>query len=268
MTDSVAMITLAIAWPTIASLGTAAGTLVLAFATFASVRSANRSTRIAEIALREQRRPLLAPSRLEDPTQKIMFVEGHWVRVQGNRGVAESEHGNIYLVLSLRNVGSGIAVCQGWTVTAGQLTTRAAPQHAPLESFKTQTRDLFIAAGDVGVWQGAIRNHDDPDFRAVAEAIESGEPLSLEILYSDQVGAQRTVSRFGLTPWPDDTWFLQGSRHWFLEGPTPRDLEAAAARAEEIIREQSSQDPHPPDELMRPRARSEPDYSSSTSPES
>ena len=61
-------------------LATAAGTLVLAIATFSAVRSSNRSARIAEVALQEQRRPLLAPSRLEDPKQTIMFLEGNWVR--------------------------------------------------------------------------------------------------------------------------------------------------------------------------------------------
>jgi hypothetical protein len=258
------MVPLATDWPTtIASLATAGGTLVLAIATFASVRSANRSARISEIALQEQRRPLLAPSRLEDPTQKIMFVEEEWFPAKGSRGVAELRNGNVYLVLSLRNVGSGIAVCQGWTVTAGQLTNRAAPQHAPLESFRTQTRDLFIAGGDVGVWQGAIRNHEDPDYAPVAEAIANDQAISIEILYSDQVGGQRTVSRFGLTPWPDETWYLQGSRHWFLEGPAPRDLAAAARRAEEIIREQEAGGARSPGGVAGPVGRSETDYSSS-----
>ena len=44
-------------WVTISSLGTAGGTLVLAGATFSAVRSANRSARIAEQGLQEQRRP-------------------------------------------------------------------------------------------------------------------------------------------------------------------------------------------------------------------
>ena len=246
------MVPLATDWATISSLATAGGTLVLAVATFASVRSANRSARLAEVALREQRRPLLAPSRLEDPTQKIMFVEEHWVRAQGSRGEAEYQNGNIYLVLSLRNVGSGIAVCQGWTATAGLLTTRAAPQHAPIEAFRTQTRDLFIAGGDLGVWQGAIRNHDDPDYAGLVEAIENRQPISIELLYSDQVGDQRTISRFGLSQWPDDTWFLAGSRHWFLDGPTPRDQEAALARAEEILREQAASEARALEELTPP----------------
>src|SRR6476619_6889645 len=53
-------------WTTIASLATAGGTLVLAFATFAAVRSSNRSARLAEYAMQIGIRPLLLPSRLED----------------------------------------------------------------------------------------------------------------------------------------------------------------------------------------------------------
>src|SRR5437588_1548525 len=97
-------------WSDAPNLATGVGTLVLAVATFASVRSANRSARVAEQALQEQRRPILAPSRLEDPLQKIMFVDNHWVRAEGSRGVAEFIDGSVYLALSLRNVGAGIGV--------------------------------------------------------------------------------------------------------------------------------------------------------------
>src|SRR5579884_3903909 len=142
------MLVLAVSWTEISSLATGAGTLVLAVATFASVRSANRSARIAEIALQEQRRPVLAPSRLEDPMQKIMFVDNHWVRAEGSRGVAEHMDGRVYLALSMRNVGAGIAVCQGWAVRSGLATSRAAPVHTPEAEFRAQTRDLYIAAGD------------------------------------------------------------------------------------------------------------------------
>lgn len=261
------MVPVAIDAPTIASLATAGGTLVLAVATFASVRSANRSARIAEIALQEQRRPLLAPSRLEDPTQKIMFVEQHWLKADGSRGAAEYVRGNVYLALSLRNVGSGIAVCQGWVASAGRATLRAAPRPSAIDAFRTQTRDLFIAAGDIGMWQGAIRDHDDPDHAALVQAIENREPITIEILYSDQVGGQRTISRFGLSRWPDETWFVAGIRHWFLDGPGPRDEEALLARAEQIMRERASAEPHPDDEFAG-RVAAQGDAGYSSSPES
>ena len=84
------MFVLATDWSTISSLVTGAGTLVLAVATFAAVRSANRSARIAETALQEQRRPVLAQSRFDDPLQKLMFVDEHWITAAGGRGVPPS----------------------------------------------------------------------------------------------------------------------------------------------------------------------------------
>src|SRR5690349_5303278 len=127
------MALLGVDWTTVASLATAGGTLVLAAATFAAVRSSNRSARIAEAALQEQRRPLLAPSRLEDPKQKIMFMEGHWVSASGGRAAVEHVDGIVYLAISLRNVGSGIAVCQGWAVVPGLGTTSNVPTHTSVE---------------------------------------------------------------------------------------------------------------------------------------
>jgi len=47
-------------WTTVASLATAAGTLVLAVATFAAVRSANQAARTAEHSLLANLRPLFA----------------------------------------------------------------------------------------------------------------------------------------------------------------------------------------------------------------
>jgi hypothetical protein len=51
---------------TIASLSTAGGTLVLAVATFSSVRASQRSARIAEQALQIGLRPVLAPTNTDD----------------------------------------------------------------------------------------------------------------------------------------------------------------------------------------------------------
>jgi len=218
-------------WSTISSLLTGAGTLVLAVATFAAVRSSNRSARIAEAALQEQRRPVLAPSRLDDPAQKIMFVDGHWVRAEGGRAAVEHVDGSVYLAISLRNVGSGIGVCQGWTVAPGLGSTTNRPTHAPEAEFHVQTRDLYVPSGDIGIWQGALRNPEDPVRAAVAAAIEAGETISVELLYTDQVGLQRTITRFGLIP-TGDSWLASMTRHWYLDwdGPRPeRDVLAAAA---------------------------------------
>ncbi len=230
------MVPLATDWATISALATGAGTLVLAIATFASVRSSNRSARIAEAALQEQRRPLLVPSRLEDPAQKIMFVDQHWVRATGGHAAAESIDGNVYLAASLRNAGSGIGVCQGWTVTAGLMYSGSAPTHAPEEDFHSQSRDLYVPAGDIGMWQGALRNPDDPRRAAVAAAIEVHEPLTLELLYSDLIGQQRTITRFSVVP-TAETWLLSVTRHWYLDWDGPRAERDVAAAAEATLRD-------------------------------
>src|SRR6476469_10891891 len=73
-------------WVTISSLATAGGTLVLALATFASVRSANRSARIAEESLLASVRPLLMPSRADDAPLTVGFADNHWVKVPGGSG--------------------------------------------------------------------------------------------------------------------------------------------------------------------------------------
>ena len=103
-------------WATVASFATAFGTLVLAIATFASIRSANRSARVAEAAFRANLRPVLVTSRLDDPVQKIRWMDNHWARLDGAQGIVQVVDGNIYLAISLRNAGSGLAVAIGWAV--------------------------------------------------------------------------------------------------------------------------------------------------------
>jgi hypothetical protein len=244
---------LATDWATISALVTGFGTLVLAIATFAAVRSSNRSARIAEAALQEQRRPVLAPSRFDDPLQKIMFVEGHWIRAEGGRGAAEHIDGAVFLGISLRNVGSGMAVCQAWTITPGPATSGTLTGHAPLDEFRLQTRDLYVPAGDVGMWQGALRDPEGALRAAVARAIEAREPLSIELLYTDQVGAQRTITRFGLTP-TGDTWLASVNRHWYLDWDGPRPDSLVQAASEAVLREREAAEQRMAERAQQPVA--------------
>jgi hypothetical protein len=232
------MLALAIAWATLSSLATALGTLVLALATFAAVRSSNRSALIAEVALQEQRRPILVPSRLDDPEQKLTFVDGHWLKAEGGYASADLVNGNVYLAISLRNVGNGIGVCQGWAVRAGHTLTSQLPTHMPDEEFHMQSRDLYIAGGDIGMWQGALRNPADPLRAALAAAIEDDAPITIELLYSDLTGRQRAITRFGLLPPAAtserrDRRYTAMSRLWFLDisGPRPDSEELSSAIA-------------------------------------
>jgi hypothetical protein len=105
-------------WATASALATGAGTLVLAVATFGSVKSANRSARVAERALMAGQRPLLVPSRLEDPPVKVGFMDDRWLLVPGGQGADEVTAEAVYLAISVRNVGTGIAVLHGWRFRA------------------------------------------------------------------------------------------------------------------------------------------------------
>src|SRR2546430_10035856 len=140
------MLPFAVDWPTIASLATAGGTLVLAAATFSSVRSGQRSTRIAErsTALAERSlllglRPVLAPSRVTDPREVVRFGDGRLVTVQEGMAAVERDGESYYLVIPLRNVGSGLAVLQAWRLAPSE--PRPDSPHAdPTEQDRKSTR--------------------------------------------------------------------------------------------------------------------------------
>ncbi len=70
----------------------------------------------------------------------------------------------------------------------------------------------------------------------VAEAIEAHEPLTLELLYSDQIGQQRTITRFSVMP-TGETWLLSVTRHWYLDWDGPRPERDVAAATETVLRD-------------------------------
>jgi hypothetical protein len=76
------------------------------------------------------------------------------------------------------------------------------------------------------LWQGALRDTNDPSHGEVADAVRRREPVAVELLYSDQVGAQRTISRFSLIPFAQEDdevrWIVSGTRHWYLDRAGPR----------------------------------------------
>jgi hypothetical protein len=211
-------------WTTISSLATAGATLALAVATFASVRSANQAARTAERALEARLRPVLLSSRLEDPPQKVTWVDEYKATIGGGRGVADvGADGTVYLAMSVRNVGAGMAVLHGWwprpEVIAG---VRANLQHEDPERFRRLTRDLYVPPGDIGFFQGAVRDADDPVRGGLPEAIGARRRFGIDVLYGDHEGGQRTISSFTLTPVTDGSWLCTVARHWNLDRPDPR----------------------------------------------
>lgn len=210
-------------WVTISQVATAGGTLVLAVATFSSVRAGRRSTELSERALLAAQRPLLMPSLESDEEERVRFGDGHIVRVPGHGGLLEQDPdtGNLYMVMSVRNGGAGFAVIQGWRVTVAPASA-GAPQ-PDLDSFRAHTRDLYVPAGGTGFWQGAVRDPADPAHQPLTAAVRGGQRVMVDLLYGDADGAQRTITRFGIST-PDDPEGPRAEvlRVWRVDGPDPR----------------------------------------------
>jgi hypothetical protein len=207
-------------WVTISSLATAGGTLVLAVATFSSVRSANRSARAAERSLLAGVRPILIPSRDDDSAERVRFGDGVVVTVPGHGAAIALENDRVYLALALRNGGTGLAVIHGWTAQVRERTNSAMPE---LDAFRRQQRDLYIPAGETGFWQGAVRDRDDPLYATLRRAASERERVMVDVLYGDHEGGQRTIARFSITDDPD----VEGERaevlrYWNVDTQDPR----------------------------------------------
>jgi hypothetical protein len=162
-------------------------------------------------------------SRLEDQVQKIRWGDDHWAMLAGSQATVELVDGNVYLALSLRNLGAGLAVPIGWYVHTD--STRADMPHPEPDQFRMQLRDLFIAGHDLGFWQAAIRDAGDPNYGALTSRVRDTEQFTVDLLYGDEEGGQRTITRFQMVPVVRDEqtrWFPSTVRHWNLDRPDPR----------------------------------------------
>jgi len=202
---------------------------VLAGVTVASVRSANRAARVAEQSLLAGQRPLLVASRAEDPALRAGFQDGVWFNVPGGEGAASATDQADYFVISVRNVGTGIAVLHGWHLIPELVLERSAHvTPPPLEDFTTLTRDLYVAPGDIGFWQGSFRDSRSDGYLEARRAVEALQTIGVDILYGDFEGGQRVISRFMLTPKEIDggvRWFASVGRHWNVDRADPRERE-------------------------------------------
>jgi hypothetical protein len=215
-------------WATVASLATALGTLVLAVATFSAIKSANRSAKVAERALLAGLRPLLIPTRREDAELKVNFGDSKWLHlpaggasaeIGGGDGTMGPADGVVYLGFPLRNAGTGIAVLQGWKFYPDWHRTEQPPDP---DDFHLQNRDLYVPAGDIGFWQAAFRDENDPRYAEARKVVESHQPWTVELLYGDYEVGERVITRFTALPIGDDDWIASSSRHWNIDRPDPR----------------------------------------------
>src|SRR5262245_60580272 len=165
-------------------------------------------------------RPLLMPSRLDDPEQKVGFADDKWLKARGGQAAVLVEPQAIYLAMGLRNVGTGIAVLHGWHFIPERLLENTTP--TPLEDFTRLNRDLYVPAGDVGFWQGTFRDPSSPAYEAAAGALRARQPVMIDLLYGDHEGGQRVITRFSLVPHPNGDWIATAGRYWNVDREDPR----------------------------------------------
>ena len=158
---------------TIASLATAGGTLVLAVATFTSTRSANRSARIAERALDLNLRPVLIPAHEWDAAERVTFHD-EIVQLRGGFATVEERDGQPLLRRAApqrrrRDRRVDVVARRGRPERARRSSLDGARLPDLEHASSQQQRSLYVPAGDVGYWQGAIREGDTD--RGDAEAL-------------------------------------------------------------------------------------------------
>jgi hypothetical protein len=209
-------------WVTISSLATAGGTLVLAVATFSSVRSANRTARAAEASLLVGLRPVLIPSHEDDPVDHVRFGDGHRMEIPGHGGVVEVAGGPVYVGIGLRNAGSGLAVIHGWYAQPYEQGVQQAPTE--VVAFHPQQLDLYVPAGGDGYWQGAVRDETDDQHALLSAAARDGDRVIIDLMYGDHEGGQRSIVRFALVAdEPGGPRRANVLRYWSLDGNDPRE---------------------------------------------
>jgi hypothetical protein len=161
---------------------------------------------------------LLTNSRPQDPKQRVEFREGEYLDVLGGRAGIRAADSAVYLALSIRNIGTGVGLLHGWHLDVGTQFERV---HPALEQFTTQALDIYVAPGDTGFWEGAFRDTDTDEFKAVTAAVAAGETLVIYLLYGDYEGGQRVISQFNLVH-QDDNWVASVVRHFNVDRPDPR----------------------------------------------
>jgi hypothetical protein len=117
------------------------------------------------------------------------------------------ENGNIYMAIAVRNGGTGLAVIHGWRAEVAERTISRPPSS---DEFRSQQRDVYIPAGDLGFWQGAIRDRSDPSYQELRAASGSGARVLVDLMYGHYEGGQRAIARFA--PSMDDGGAGRGGR--------------------------------------------------------
>ena len=173
---------------------------MLAVATFCSVRSANRSARVAELSLLAGSAAGADPLAGGRPARAGAFRRRQTLDVPGHGGGGRGRRRRVYLAIALRNGGSGLAVIHGWQAAAAASRPRSASTadraSASLEEFPPpaarsvhpRRRHRLLAGGAARSARSRVRPR-------CATRSRGGERVRIDLLYGDHEGGQRTIVR-------------------------------------------------------------------------
>lgn len=151
--------------------------------------AAHEQTRISQLTLNAQIRPVLIDVPLDLAVEESLFYPGREEPIAGHRGGVHVFSGDQEVMVSvpLRNAGAGLAMIRG----IGMRLTVATPS-APVI-----IQPANVPAGEHG--RVSFRaTPGDAAFAPLSQAIAGQASFSIEVGYSDLAGQQYTISRFGV----------------------------------------------------------------------
>jgi hypothetical protein len=165
-----------------------------------ALAAAREQTRISQLTLDAQVRPVLIDVPLDLATEEQMVYPGRDEPVIGHRGAVQVSASDTEVLISLpwRNAGAGLAMIRGLAVRVGTELgpppVMILPANLPPKEYG---RASFRAAPG------------DAAFAPLREVIQQQQSLSVEVGYSDLAGQQYTLSRFDL--------YFRSRAHWNWE---------------------------------------------------
>jgi hypothetical protein len=162
-----------------------------------ALAAAHEQTRISQLTLNAQIRPVLIDVPLDLAAQGPIFYEGRDEPVTAQRGAVHVEisEAGASISVPMRNAGAGLAMIRGVGLRTGE----------PIPSPPVTVRPANVPPGEDSRVSFAVAA-DHPALATIQGTIVPlpGNSFSVEVAYSDLAGEQMTVTRF-------DVYFRSGS---------------------------------------------------------
>lgn len=165
-----------------------------------ALATAQEQTRISQLTLDAQIRPVLIDVPLDLAIEQPLFYPGRDEPVTGHRGAVHVGAGDREVVVSLplRNAGAGLAMIRGVGIRLAVASPTPPVMIQPANMPPGEDGRITFRA-----------TPGDAAFAPLSQAIQARQSLSIEVGYSDLTGQQYTLSRFDV--------YFRSRAHWNWE---------------------------------------------------